>query len=231
MSSNSDGVVSRASARGSESGRRLSHARGRQTDAAPVAGLLDSSDPGCRASDVAAVAPHTDAARPHTARPRPSASGSSRRGRGADWRTRLAALLALAAPPRAMQTASTRRSRRTTASNGKRTGRSPRYARPRSDSLATARWLAADPSRSSSDDDVAFSGIVDDLTRAARTLLSSLNAHFADDGIAFRRTRTRRDLRAACQRARLTTHPPAAIPDQPLRIRLPDGPDAAAWRR
>ena len=36
-------------------------------------------------------------------------------------------------------------------------------------------------------------------------------------GIAFRRTAARRDLRAACHRAPATTHPPAAIPDQPLR--------------
>lgn len=96
-----------------------------------------------------------------------------------------------------------------------------------------AYWLAADPvTLVVGRDDVAFSGIVDDLTRAdADALIASLNAHFADDGIAFVAPRPDAIFARLAIRPRVTTHPPAATPDQPLRIRLPEGSDAAAWRR
>jgi hypothetical protein len=96
-----------------------------------------------------------------------------------------------------------------------------------------AYWLAADPvTLVVGRDDVAFAGIVDDLTRAdADALIASLNAHFTDDGITFVAPRPDAIFARLATAPRLTTHPPAAIPDQPLRIRLPDGPDAAAWRR
>jgi hypothetical protein len=94
-------------------------------------------------------------------------------------------------------------------------------------------WLAADPvTLVVGRDDVAFSGVVDDLTVAdAAALVATLNAHFADDEIAFAAPRP--DAIFACLAAapRLATHPPAATPDRPLRLRLPEGADAPKFRR
>jgi len=96
-----------------------------------------------------------------------------------------------------------------------------------------AYWLAADPvTLVVGRDDVAFSGIVDDLTRAdADALVTTLDTHFADDGIAFVAPRPDAIFARLATPPRLTTHPPAATTDEPLRMRLPEGPDAAAWRR
>ncbi len=210
--------------------------RGRQTDAPPVAGLLDSSDPGHGASDVAAVAPHADMplvpmqlvlVLPGLLDPR-NAGEAPIRAPG------LAALLALAAPP-------ARNADGLDAAIASYYGierqadwplaaiRAAALGLPADD----AYWLAADPvTLVVGRDDVAFAGIVDDLTRAdADALIASLNAHFTDDGITFVAPRPDAIFARLATAPRVTTHPPTAIPDQPLRIRLPDGPDAAAWRR
>ena len=101
--------------------------------------------------------------------------------------------------------------------------------------LATgdAYWLAADPvTLVVGRDEVTFSGIVDDLASPeAAELVTTLNAHFAGDDIEF--SAPRPDAIFARLRAapRLATHPPAATRDRPLRSRLPEGADAAKFRR
>ncbi len=96
-----------------------------------------------------------------------------------------------------------------------------------------AYWLAADPvTLTVGRDDVAFAGIVDDLARDdADALVATLNAHFADDDLAFVAPRPDALFARVATPPRLSTHPPVAMPDQPLRMRLPEGPDAGVWRR
>jgi hypothetical protein len=96
-----------------------------------------------------------------------------------------------------------------------------------------AYWLAADPvTLTVGRDDVAFAGIVDDLARDdADALIATLNAHFADDGVAFVAPRPDAIFARVAAPPRLSTHPPAATPGEPLRMRLPEGPDAGVWRR
>jgi len=96
-----------------------------------------------------------------------------------------------------------------------------------------AYWLAADPvTLVVGRDDVALSGIVDDLSRGeADALASTLNAHFVDDGVVFVAPRPDSLFARLAKPPRLTTHPPAATTDEPLRLRLPQGADAPTWRR
>ena len=94
-------------------------------------------------------------------------------------------------------------------------------------------WLAADPvTLVVGRDDVAFCGTVDDLTPAeAAALVTMLNAHFAGDGIEFAAPKPDAIFARLATAPRLATHPPAATPDRPLRLRLPEGADAAKFRR
>jgi hypothetical protein len=94
-------------------------------------------------------------------------------------------------------------------------------------------WLAADPvTLVVGRDDVAFSGITDDLASTdVAALVATLNAHFADDGIEFAAPKPDAIFARLAAAPRLTTHLPAATPDRPLRFRLPEGPDAPTFRR
>lgn len=97
----------------------------------------------------------------------------------------------------------------------------------------TAYWLAADPvTFEIGRVDVELARVVDDLDRAdADALLATLNAHFANDGLYFVAPRPDAFFVRAADRTRLSTAPPAAAIRRPLRGLLPQGPDAAAWRR
>ena len=97
----------------------------------------------------------------------------------------------------------------------------------------TAYWLAADPvTLVVGRDEVSFSGVVDDLGGAdADALVSTLNAHFAGDGIDFVSPRPDALFARLADAPRLVTHPPAMTPARPLRSRLPEGPDAPKFRR
>jgi len=94
-------------------------------------------------------------------------------------------------------------------------------------------WLAADPATLVvGRDEAALSAIVDDLTAAqAAAIVATLNAHFVDDGLAFVAARPDAIFARAAVAPRLTTRPPAANLGEPLRVRLPAGPDAPKWRR
>jgi len=94
-------------------------------------------------------------------------------------------------------------------------------------------WLAADPvTLVAGRNDVQLAGVVDDLGRAdADALLATLNAHFAGDGLTFVAPRPDAFFVRATARTRLSTHPPDAALGRPLRLLLPEGPDADAWRR
>jgi hypothetical protein len=96
-----------------------------------------------------------------------------------------------------------------------------------------AYWLAADPvTLVVGRDDVVLSGIVEDLSRDdADALASTINAHFANDGVVFVAPRPDAIFARLADPPRLTTHPPAATKDEPLRLRLPQGADAPRWRR
>jgi hypothetical protein len=96
-----------------------------------------------------------------------------------------------------------------------------------------AYWLAADPvTLVVGLDDVAFSGVVDDLADTeAAALVATLNSHFADDGIEFSAPKPDAIFARIASAPRLRTHPPAATPNRPLRLRLPNGADAPRFRR
>ena len=96
-----------------------------------------------------------------------------------------------------------------------------------------AYWLTADPvTLVVGRDEVALAGIVEDLSRAdADALASTLNAHFVNDGVVFVAPRPDSLFARLAKPPRLTTHPPAATTDEPLRLRLPQGADAPTWRR
>ena len=96
-----------------------------------------------------------------------------------------------------------------------------------------AYWLAADPvTLAVGRDDIQLTAIVDDLGRAdADALLSTLNAHFAADGLAFIAPQTDAFFVRVAAAPRLATQPPGAASGRSLRTLLPEGPDADAWRR
>ena len=98
---------------------------------------------------------------------------------------------------------------------------------------AAAYWLAADPvTLSVGRADVQLAGVVVDLGRAdADALVATLNAHFADDGLAFVAPRPDALFVRVATAIRLSTHPPEAALGRPLRALLPHGPDAGAWLR
>ena len=94
-------------------------------------------------------------------------------------------------------------------------------------------WFAADPvivevGLTSAE----LAGIVDDLERAeADALLATLNAHFASDGLGFVAPQPDRFFVQASTSPRLSTVATRAALRRPLRPLLPQGPDAAIWRR
>lgn len=96
-----------------------------------------------------------------------------------------------------------------------------------------AYWLAADPvTLSVGRDEVRLAGIVDDLELAdAVQLVATLNAHFRSDGLAFVAPRPDALFVRADPPPRLLTHALSATAGRPLRELLPEGPDAATWRR
>ncbi len=94
-------------------------------------------------------------------------------------------------------------------------------------------WLAADPvTLVAGRDDVRLTGGVADLsTDDAAALVAALNAHFADDGLAFVAPMPDAWFVQAPAPARLVTRPLATVIDRPLRGLLPQGEDAPTWRR
>jgi len=96
-------------------------------------------------------------------------------------------------------------------------------------------WLAAEPvTLVAGRDDVRLVGAVADLApEDAAALVAALNAHFADDGLAFVVPTSDTWLWFARAHApvRLVTRPLAAVIDRPLRGLLPTGEDSATWRR
>jgi len=96
-----------------------------------------------------------------------------------------------------------------------------------------AYWLVAEPvTLVAGRDDVRLVGAVADLaSNDAATLVAALNAHFAEDGLAFVAARPDAWFVRAPAPARLTTHPLAAAIGHPLRGLLPSGEDAPTWRR
>jgi hypothetical protein len=96
-----------------------------------------------------------------------------------------------------------------------------------------AYWLLAEPvSLLVGQLDVRLGAIVDDLSSAeAEALVATLNAHFAGDGLRFVAATPARWLVAAASVQQLVTHPASDAVGAPIFPFLPDGPDAARWRR
>jgi hypothetical protein len=96
-----------------------------------------------------------------------------------------------------------------------------------------AYWLLAEPvSLLVGHLDVRLGAIVDDLSAAeAEALVATLNAHFAGDGLRFVVATPSRWLVAAASVQQLVTHPASDAVGAPIFPFLPEGPDAARWRR
>jgi hypothetical protein len=96
-----------------------------------------------------------------------------------------------------------------------------------------AYWLLAEPvSLLVGQLDVQLDAVVDDLSvDEAAALLATLNSHFAGDGLRFVAVTPARWLIAAASVQRLVTHPANDAIGAPIFRFLPDGPDAARWRR
>jgi hypothetical protein len=94
-------------------------------------------------------------------------------------------------------------------------------------------WLVADPvtvevGLASAE----LAGVVTDLDRTETdALLATLNAHFASDELAFVAPRPARIFVRAAAATRLSTVAARAALRRPLRPLLPQGGDAATWRR
>jgi hypothetical protein len=99
--------------------------------------------------------------------------------------------------------------------------------------LGNAYWLTADPvTLAVGQFDVGFAGAVTDLSRGeADALLSTLNAHFAADGLAFVAPQPHAWFVSAPRAPDLATHPRAATARCPLRDLAPSGRDAGTWTR
>ena len=97
----------------------------------------------------------------------------------------------------------------------------------------TAYWLAADPvTLEVGRVDVELARVIDDLDRAAAdALLATLNPHFRNDALAFVAPRPDAFFVRAADGTRLSTCPTTAAMHRPLRALLPQGADAARWRR
>jgi hypothetical protein len=96
-----------------------------------------------------------------------------------------------------------------------------------------AYWLLAEPvTLLVGQLDVRLVSIVDDLSAdEAAALVSMLNSHFAGDGLRFIALSPARWLIAATDLQQLVTHPADDAVGAPIFPFLPDGPDAARWRR
>lgn len=96
-----------------------------------------------------------------------------------------------------------------------------------------AYWLAADPvTLVAGRDDVRPAGAVVDLVQAdADRLIHTLNQHFVADGLLFVAPRADAWFVRAPAPVQMVTHALDAAPGRALRTLLPEGPDAAPWRR
>jgi hypothetical protein len=94
-------------------------------------------------------------------------------------------------------------------------------------------WLSADPvTLAVGQFDVGLAGVVTDLARdEAEALLSTLNAHFAADGLHFVAPQPQFWFVSAPQPQVLATRPLAAAARCPLRDLAPSGRDAGTWTR
>ena len=98
---------------------------------------------------------------------------------------------------------------------------------------AGAYWLLAEPvTLLVGQLDVQLAGVVGDLSEdESAALLTTLNSHFAGDGLRFIALTPARWLISATAEQRLVTHPADDALGAPIFPFLPDGPDAARWRR
>jgi hypothetical protein len=96
-----------------------------------------------------------------------------------------------------------------------------------------AYWLLAEPvTLLVGQLDVRLGAVVDDLSAdEAAALVATLNSHFAGDGLRFIALTPARWLIAATDVQQLATHPADDAVGAPIFPFLPDGPDAARWRR
>ena len=120
------------------------------------------------------------------------------------------------------------------ASPGSATGRWRRCSRLRRISIPDdAYWLLAEPvTLLVGQLDVRLGAVVDDLSAdEAAALVATLNSHFAGDGLRFIALDPARWLIAATDVQQLVTHPADDAVGAPISPFLPDGPDAARWRR
>jgi hypothetical protein len=97
----------------------------------------------------------------------------------------------------------------------------------------TAYWLVASPvTLVVGRNEVSLSGAVTDIAADdAAALMTTLNAHFADDGLSFIAPRSDRWFVRSASVPALVTHPLSVALSKPLRELLPSGPDAGKWRR
>lgn len=95
-----------------------------------------------------------------------------------------------------------------------------------------AYWLCAEPATFEvGRGDVRLSGTVGDLESAeTAALLSTINAHFANDGIRFEAPDPAYWLAGAAAVQSLSTLPPEGVIGKPLLGHLPEGIDAGRWR-
>lgn len=98
---------------------------------------------------------------------------------------------------------------------------------------AGAYWLLAEPvTLLVGQLDVQLAGVVGDLSAdESAALLATLNSHFAGDGLRFIALTPARWLISATAEQGLVTHPADDALGAPVFPFLPDGPDAARWRR
>ena len=95
-----------------------------------------------------------------------------------------------------------------------------------------AYWLCAEPATFEvGRGDVWLSGTVDDVDSAeSATLLSTLNAHFANVGVRFEAPNPAHWLVGAAAMQALSTLPPEVAIGKPLLGHLPEGSDGGRWR-
>lgn len=109
----------------------------------------------------------------------------------------------------------------------------PLLARASGQDADTKYWLCADPATlEAGRDDVRLRGIVWDLNDAeTASLLATLNAHFAADGLRFVAP-TANCWLIACSRVQAVgTRAPDSALGKPLFAYVPSGPEAAQWQR
>jgi hypothetical protein len=94
-------------------------------------------------------------------------------------------------------------------------------------------WLLAEPvTLLVGQRDVRLGAVIDDLSAdETAALLATLNSHFFGDGLRFVAVTPARWLVAASSMQQLVTHPADDAVGAPIFPFLPEGPDAARWRR